>query len=326
MSIDQGSRDPVELVVDDRNAGTRLDVFLAEHFPRHSRVHLRRVIESGGVQVDGQRTKAAFRLRAGQRVTMIIPELPRAGPQPENIPLDILFEDEHLAAVNKPPGMVVHPAPGQWHGTVVNALLAHWGWDTDEPSIRPGIVHRLDKDTSGVLLVAKHRVALENLAAQFKTRQVHKTYLAVVVGRWAQRAGVIALPLGRHPIDRKKMSIHARKSRPAVSRYEVVDSGQNVSLVRLFPETGRTHQLRVHLAALNHPIIGDRLYGSRRMEHAVPRMFRDFPRQALHAEAIQFAHPENQAAVTIRAPYPDDFAHLLSQVTGQHDFPCSLTA
>jgi len=303
----------------------RLDVVIAD-LAAVSRSYAKRLIANKRVLVEGQYKKASYPVRIAEAIEIQpLPPQPTTA-RPESIPLDILYEDGSLAAINKPAGMVVHPAPGQWQGTVVNALLGHWGWDTDEPSLRPGIVHRLDKDTSGVLLVAKHRAALENLAAQFKTRQVHKTYLAVVVGRWAQRAGVIALPLGRHPIDRKKMSIHARKSRPAVSRYEVVDSGQNVSLVRLFPETGRTHQLRVHLAALNHPIIGDRLYGSRRMEHAIPRMFRDFPRQALHAEAIQFAHPENQAAVTIRAPYPDDFAHLLSQVTGQHDFPCSLTA
>lgn len=303
----------------------RLDVVIAD-LAAVSRSHAKRLIANKRVLVEGQYKKASYLVRIAEAIEIQpLPPQPTTA-RPESLPLDILYEDGSLAAINKPPGMVVHPAPGQWHGTVVNALLGHWGWDTDEPSIRPGIVHRLDKDTSGVLLVAKHRAALENLAAQFKTRQVHKTYLAVVVGRWTQRAGVIALPLGRHPIDRKKMSIHARKSRPAVSRYEVVDSAQNVTLVRLFPETGRTHQLRVHLAALNHPIIGDRLYGSRRMEHAVPSMFRDFPRQALHAEAIQFAHPENQAAVTIRAPYPEDFAHLLSQVTGQHDFPCSLTA
>jgi len=303
----------------------RLDVVIAD-LAAVSRSHAKLLILNKRVLVEGQYKKASYPVRLGEAIEIhSLPPQPTTA-TPEHIPLDILYEDSSLAAINKPPGMVVHPAPGQWHGTIVNALLGHWGWDMGEPSLRPGIVHRLDKDTSGVLLVAKHRAALENLAAQFKTRQVHKTYLAVVVGQWAQRAGIITLPLGRHPIDRKKMSIHARKSRPAVSRYEVVDSCKNVSLVQLFPETGRTHQLRVHLAALNHPIIGDRLYGSRRMEHALPSMFRDFPRQALHAEAIQFAHPGNQAAVTIRAPYPDDFAQLLLTLAGHHDARCSLTA
>ena len=303
----------------------RLDVVIAD-LAAVSRSHAKRLIANKRVLVQGQYKKASYSARIGEAIEIHPLPPPPTTARPESIPLDILYEDSSLAAINKPPGMVVHPAPGQWHGTVVNAFLGRWEWDTDEPSLRPGIVHRLDKDTSGVLLVAKHRAALEHLGAQFKTRQVHKTYLAIVVGQWDQRAGVIALPLGRHPIDRKKMSIHARKSRPAVSRYEVVDSSKNVSLVHLFPETGRTHQLRVHLAALNHPIIGDRLYGSRRMEQHLPPIFRDFPRQALHAEAIRFAHPENLAPLTIRAPYPDDFANLLSTATGWRDLPYSLTA
>ena len=290
--------------------GQRLDLVVAS-LAEISRSQAKLFIRRGHVLVDGNPQKVSYPVRSGEVIEISPPLSQPTTATPEDIPLDILYEDDSLAAINKPPGMVVHPAPGQWHGTVVNALLAYWGWNVEEASLRPGIVHRLDKDTSGVLLVAKNQTALEALAEQFKSRQVRKTYRAVVVGCLPQRKGEIAFPIGRHPQDRKKMSIHARKSRPAVSRYEVLESCRTVSLVQLFPKTGRTHQLRVHLAALNHPIIGDGLYGSRRMEKILPSEIRHFPRQALHAQAIEFMHPQDHAVVTIQAPYPADFAGLL---------------
>ena len=281
--------------------GQRLDLVVAS-LAEISRSQAKLFIKRGHVLVDGTPQKASYPVRSGE-ILDIAPLLsPPTTATPEDIPLDILYEDDSLAAINKPPGMVVHPAPGQWHGTVVNALLSYWGWKVAEASLRPGIVHRLDKDTSGVLLVAKNQTTLEALAGQFKARHVRKTYRAVVVGCLPQPEGEIFFPIGRHPQDRKKMSIHARKTRPAVSRYEVLESRRNVSLVQLFPKTGRTHQLRVHLAALNHPIIGDELYGSRRMEKTLPPEIRHFPRQALHAEAIEFMHPQDHTAMTIRAP------------------------
>jgi 23S rRNA pseudouridine1911/1915/1917 synthase len=194
---------------------------------------------------------------------------------------------------------------------VVNALLFRWGRETT-PSLRPGIVHRLDKDTSGVLLVAKEERALERLTYQFKERQVHKTYAAVVIGRFSTPTGEIAWPIGRHPTDRKKMSIHARHGRSALSRYQVVAEGDGISLVRLYPETGRTHQLRVHLAALGHPIVGDQVYGSPNAARALPPIARTFSRQALHAESLRFHHPITGAEETVVAPYPADFAQLLT--------------
>ena len=293
--------------------GQRLDLVVAA-LAEISRSQAKLFIQGRHVVVDGTPQKASYPVRSGEIIAISpLPAQPTTA-TPEDIPLDILYEDDSLAAINKPPGMVVHPAPGQWHGTVVNALLSYWGWQVEAASLRPGIVHRLDKDTSGVLLVAKTRTALEALAEQFKSRQVRKTYRAVVVGCLPQHEGEIAFPIGRHPQDRKKMSIHARKSRPAVSRYEVLESCRRVSLVRLFPKTGRTHQLRVHLAALNHPIIGDELYGSRRMEKTLPPGIRHFPRQALHAEAIEFRHPQNQTMMTLQAPYPADFARLLLEL------------
>lgn len=294
--------------------GQRLDLVVAS-LAEISRSQAKLFIKRGCVLVDGAPQKASYPVHSGETIEISpLPSQPTTA-VPEDIPLDILYEDDSLAAINKPPGMVVHPAPGQWHGTVVNALLAYWGWNIEEASLRPGIVHRLDKDTSGVLLVAKNQTALEALAEQFKSRQVRKTYRAVVVGCLPQREGEISFPIGRHPQDRKKMSIHARKSRPAVSRYEVLESCRSVSLVQLFPKTGRTHQLRVHLAALNHPIIGDDLYGSRRMEKTLPPEIRHFPRQALHAAAIEFLHPQDRTVTTIRAPYPADFVGLLLELS-----------
>ena len=292
----------------------RLDLVVAD-LVGISRSQAKLLIKHRHVLVGGAPQKASYPVRGGESIE-VSPLLPQpTTATPEDIPLDILYEDDCLAAINKPPGMVVHPAPGQWHGTVVNALLSYWGWHAEEASLRPGIVHRLDKDTSGVLLVAKNRTTLESLAEQFQSRQVHKTYGAVVVGCLPQHEGEISFPIGRHPQDRKKMSIHARKSRPAVSRYEVLKSCRHVSFVQLFPKTGRTHQLRVHLAALNHPIIGDYLYGSRRREKILPPEIQHFPRQALHAEAIEFIHPQDHTVMTIQAPYPDDFAGLLLELS-----------
>lgn len=298
------------------SARRRLDLIVAD-VAGMSRSHAKLLVEHRRVLVDGAYKKPAYPVHGGELIEVQpLPPQPTAA-VPEAIPLDILYEDEHLAAVNKPPGMVVHPAPGQWHGTLVNALLAYWGWDAQRNSLRPGIVHRLDRDTSGVMLIAKNRLILEALGAQFKARQVHKTYRAVVVGRLPQYEGMITLPIGRHPYDRKKMSVHARKTRPAESRYKLLSFRHNASCVVLYPQTGRTHQLRVHLAALHHPILGDGLYGSRRMEKTLPPSLRNFPRQALHAEAIRFTHPATRQAMTLRAPHPDDLAGLFASLSDE---------
>ncbi len=292
------------------SANRRLDAIVAD-LGEISRSHAKLLIERQHALIDGTPRKPAYPVRGGETIEIRpLPAQPVVA-EPEAIPLDVLYEDAHFAAIDKPPGMVVHPAPGQWRGTLVNALLSYWGWDAQRDSVRPGIVHRLDKDTSGVILVAKTREVLDALAAQFKAREVKKTYHAVAVGRMPQSEGMIALPVGRHPRERKKMSVHARKSRPAESRYKVLRFRHGASLVELHPKTGRTHQLRVHLAALRRPILGDEVYGSRRMEQGLSPAFRSFPRQALHAQAIEFRHPTTGNAMTVRAPYPDDFAELL---------------
>ena len=302
-------------VVTSSQAGQRLDRLLT-NLTAATRSQIKLLIDHERVRVAGQCKKAGYLVRAQEEIEVLpLPVVPSTV-TPQEIPLDVLYEDEFLAAINKPAGMVVHPAPGQWDGTVVNALLFRWRRPDVTASLRPGIVHRLDKETSGVLLVAKDERTLERLAYLFKERQVHKTYVAVVVGRFSVPTGEIAWPIGRHPVDRKKMSIHARNSRPALSRYQVVAEYGGVTLVRLCPETGRTHQLRVHLAALGHPIVGDKVYGSSAALHGRAPAVRTFPRQALHAESLQFRHPVTGAELAITAPYPADFAQLLTIFAG----------
>jgi 23S rRNA pseudouridine1911/1915/1917 synthase len=252
--------------------------------------------------------KPAFVVTGGAEVDVELPPPEPLAAEPEPLPLVVLYEDAALLAIDKPPGMVVHPAPGARRGTLVNALLHRLGSlaGVGSPE-RPGIVHRLDRDTSGVLLVARTAAALEALARQFRERRVEKQYVALVRGALAA-TGTIDRPIGRHPRERKRMSVRSRHGRPAVTRWAALERFPGLTLVRLMPETGRTHQLRVHLAAAGHPIVGDRVYGGRPgAAQAVP-----FPRQALHAEEIRFAHPVDGRPMTVRAPLPPDIAALLA--------------
>lgn len=296
--------------------GKRLDVALAQ-LTDETRSQIKVLIDEQRVWVDGVHRKASHLVSSGERIEVLpLPSVPTAT-EPQDIPLEILYEDESLAAINKPPGMVVHPAPGQWRGTVANALLFRWGWRDEAEALRPGIVHRLDKDTSGVLLIAKNRQILERLSLAFKERQVHKTYLAIACGRFATATGTIALPIGRHPIDRKKMAVRVHGGRAALSRYQKIAETSTLSLLHLFPETGRTHQLRVHLAAIGHPIVGDKVYGGAKGSGgANDGLVQTFPRQALHAESITLCHPVTGKNLSIRAPYPADLLSLLALFPG----------
>ncbi len=294
----------------------RLDRFLATLPALGTRSRAKGLLDDGLVSVDGQPRKAAHALRSGERVSVTVPPPEPAGVEAEALPLTLLYEDAHLLAIDKPPGMVVHPAPGARSGTVVNALLHHLGTlaGVGDPD-RPGIVHRLDRDTSGVLLVARTPQALEGLARQFRDRTLSKRYVAVVHGVVRANAGVVDQAIGRHPQHRQRMSVRTRRGRAAVTRYEVVERFAGASLLRLAPETGRTHQLRVHLAAIGHPIVGDRLYGGGRSRPAPPpsvaAILAACPRQALHAESLAFTHPVSGEAVVVRAPLPADLADLL---------------
>lgn len=291
--------------------GQRLDLVLAR-LTEKTRSQIKLLVDEQRVWVEGEVVKAGHLVKEGELLEVLpLPPVPSTV-EPQDIPLDVLFEDQYLIAINKPPGMVVHPAPGQWDGTVVNALLFRGGWTQGDATLRPGIVHRLDKDTSGVLLIAKNLRILEQLSCAFKERRVHKTYLAVVVGRPRASSGIIELSIGRHPVNRKKMAVRRYGGRDSVSRYQLIAETTGLSLLRLFPETGRTHQLRVHLATIGHPIVGDHTYGGDigNVRNVSP-IARTFARQALHAEQIEFLHPVSGAPLCIGAPYPQDFLRLL---------------
>lgn len=299
---------PELITVEIRGTRQRLDRYLASLERFGSRAAVQRLIAAGQVLLEGRAASADDLLKPGMTIS-VTATAPPADPsiaRPEEIPLVILHEDPWLIVIDKPAGLVVHPATGNWRGTLVNALLYHWGGalpGLDER--RPGVVHRLDKDTSGVLVVAKDPDTQWRLTEQFRAREVHKEYLAFVWGRPRPASGCIDQPIGRHPVERKRMAIHA-KGRAAVTRYEVVESGPKISLLQVRPETGRTHQIRVHLASLGHPIVADRVYG-KAPSAAVPT---GLARQALHAHTLSFLHPASGEQVRFTAPLPADLRAL----------------
>ena len=320
----QLSEEPVEFVVDESEAGQRIDTLLAIHFHDYSRGHLRRVITAGGVLVDGKRTKPAYHVQAGQRVAIGLPEIPRETPRPENIPLEILYQDDDLVVVNKPPGMVVHPARGHWSGTLAGALQFHFGpslSSTGGPT-RPGIVHRLDRDTSGAILVARTDQAHSKLAMQFESRTIEKEYFALVVGRPDRDRDIIDRSIGVHPVHRERMAISRddEDARSAQTFYEVVERFDGFASVRAMPKTGRTHQIRVHLAHIGCPVLCDRQYGGRAQitRGEIRRDLSDeeilLGRQALHAFRLRFAHPRTGEPIQIEAPLPADMLGVLAEL------------
>lgn len=279
----------------------RLDRWLAEVWPDVSRARWQRAIAAGLVSVNGAAARASGPLRAGDEVRAQEPPPGerRADAQPENIPLEILHEDDDLVCLNKPAGLVVHPAVGNWTGTLVNALLHHADrLSSGGHPLRPGVVHRLDKDTSGCILIAKNDAAHAALAKQFAERTTRKTYLAVVRGRPRATAGVITGAIARHPVHRQRMSVSNRPdARAAETAWKLLASDGKTSLLECRPKTGRTHQIRVHLKHLGHPIAGDRVYGGGA----------DFPRQLLHAWKLEVLHPRTAQPLEFCAPLPDDF-------------------
>ncbi len=298
----------------------RLDQFLAHQYPQYSRSQIKRLIETGYVTVNGELKKPSYLLKGGEKVAMArrAPELPEAGP--EDIPLDILYEDRDIIVINKPAGMVAHPAPGNVHGTLVNALLHHV---TDLAGIggelRPGIVHRLDKGTTGVMIVAKNDQAHRELSRQFKQRIVKKVYRALVFGNFPQKKGTIALPIGRDTAHRRKFSSQSRKTREAVTHYEVEKQYENLALLKVGLETGRTHQIRVHLSEKHHPIVGDTLYGARSFismvkNETLRHRLEELGRPLLHAAELRVLHPASKKEVEFTAPLPKDFQSVLESL------------
>lgn len=318
------SSEPVELCIDAAESGFRLDAYLAARFPDYSRVLLRRVIMAGGVKIDGRNGKPAYRLKPGQRVSIMLPDIPRQTPRPEEIPLDVLYEDEHLAVINKPPGMVVHPARGHWSGTLASALQFRYGQSLSAAGglNRPGIVHRLDRDTSGAILVARNDIAHSKLAKQFAGRSIEKEYFALVAGAPPCDRDLIDCPIGIHPHVREKMAIRhdGVQTRPAQTFYEVVERFDGFAAVAARPKTGRTHQIRVHLHHVGCPVLCDRQYGGRSQltRGEVRRDPTDelvlLDRQALHARRLRFLHPATGEPLEIEAPLPSDIADTLAEL------------
>ncbi|HBV85911.1 MAG TPA: RNA pseudouridine synthase [Desulfosporosinus sp.] len=290
--------------------GIRLDVGVAEVLEK-SRSFVQGLLAQECIRVNGSPKKANYRVRVGDKIEVIIPSPREAIAEPENIPLEILYEDEDVLVVNKPQGMVVHPAPGAWTGTMVNALLYHCNnLSGINGVLRPGIVHRIDKDTSGILVVAKNDSAHQGLAAQLKAHTMKRLYLALVHGVMAEPSGTVDAPIGRDPADRKRMAVVMQNSKLAVTHYTILERFKDTTYLEVRLETGRTHQIRVHMAYIKHPVLGDPVYGPKKDQYGLPG-------QMLHAAHLGFEHPLNGKWMEFDAPVPETFAKLLEKLSFQ---------
>jgi len=322
--------------VTEKHVSKRLDMYIAHYEPHISRNRIQTLIKSGLALVDGKPEKPGYKVKLGEHITLELPEKKVHDVLPEPIPLSVLYEDSHIIVVNKPPGLVVHPAPGNYTGTLVNALLYHYG---SLPTRRPltsvlspqgrglgegrfsgregdereraGIVHRLDKDTSGVMVVARTQDALRSLSAQFKNRTIKKRYLALVAGVIKKGSGTIEVGLGRHVKERKKMSTHTHHAREAITSFVVKERYKKATLVEVEIKTGRTHQIRVHLAHIGHPVLGDRVYGGGKSSTFGETII---TRQMLHAETLSFLHPDTGKSITFSASPPKDMAEIIDKL------------
>lgn len=290
------------------NSTERLDINLAVRIKSLSRAQIQSLIDKGKVTVNGRIKKSSYKLKKGDKI-WIDYQIPKAMQiEPQNIPLHILYQDDYIIVLDKPSGIVVHPGAGNRKNTLVNALLYHLPQireiGTEE---RPGIVHRLDKETSGVLIVAKNLKAYQSLKKQFKKREVDKVYVGLIKGKMPQKEGEISHPIGRHVKDRKRMSIRTRKPRVAITYYSVLKELIQFTLLKIKPLTGRTHQIRVHFSALGHPIVGDKHYGGGKLEVNPPRMF-------LHAQELIVIHPATREKVSFFSPLPADLSNFLKKI------------
>ncbi|HEY2932560.1 MAG TPA: RluA family pseudouridine synthase [Acidobacteriota bacterium] len=304
-----------QLIVNEEDAGSRLDKFLAHSLQDFSRTFFARLIDEQRVYVNGvAETRARRSLKAGDSISLTIPPPEPSTLQAEDLPLDVLYEDDWLAVVVKAAGMTVHPGAGRRSGTLANALMHRFGTLSRADPSRPGIVHRLDRDTSGLLLVAKNERAHHKLARQFQRREVQKHYLALVYGTGLDLHGKIELPVGRHPHHRTRMAV-TRAGRPALTLYDVLETFAHFTYLKINLKTGRTHQIRVHLSHKNHPVVGDAVYGRGRLQNVqrpeIEGRLRQFNRLFLHAASLSFLHPKTGAAMTFESPLPPDLVDLL---------------
>jgi 23S rRNA pseudouridine1911/1915/1917 synthase len=313
-----GGKSNISVILPAEAAGQRLDRALADAVPSLSRERLKALMLEGAVTVAGKRPTPSLRVVGGEEVSVSVPEAAPATAQAQQIPLAIVYEDADLIIVDKPAGLVVHPAAGNLDGTLVNALLHHCAGQLSGIGgvARPGIVHRIDKDTSGLLVVAKTDLAHEGLAKQFATHSIGRRYLAVVAGRPSPPAGRIEGAIGRHPVHRKKMDIVSPgKGKHAVTHYRTLQPLKDAALVECRLETGRTHQVRVHMASSGHPLLGDPLYGRARASHRDILKSLGFGRQALHARSLQLVHPRTQENLAFESPVPSDIQELIEALS-----------
>ncbi len=293
--------------------GLRIDKFLAEEFPEMSRSYIQKLIKDEQVTVNGKIVKANFKIAEADTVVLNQPELKEPDILAENIPLDILYEDSDLLIVNKPKGMVVHPSAGHYSGTLVNALMYHCKDDLSGINgvMRPGIVHRIDMDTTGSLLVCKNDLTHNDIAEQLKVHSIRRVYHAIVHGVLKDDEGTIDAPIGRHPIDRKKMSINHKNGKEAVTHYKVIKRFRDYTYIQCQLETGRTHQIRVHMSSIKHPLVGDLVYGPAKCPFKLQG-------QTLHAKIIGIIHPRTKEYLEVDAPLPEYFVSLLNKLENMH--------
>jgi len=298
----------IQITVAENEAGQRLDAFLAAKIPDMSRSYIQKLIEDGLILVNGQSTKGKVKTYSGMNIEVYMPEAEPLQVKPENIPLNIVYEDSDILIINKPRDMVVHPAPGNKDNTLVNALLYHCRDSLSDINgiIRPGIVHRIDKDTTGLIAVAKNNKAHQSLAQQLKDRSMKRVYEAIVEGIIKEDRGTIDAPIGRHPIDRKRMAVTPGKGKEAVTHFEVLERLKGATYIRVRLETGRTHQIRVHMSYINHPVYGDLLYGRNTKKLTGGQM--------LHARFLRLRHPSTGEYMEFEAELPGDFIELLESL------------
>ncbi|MCX8130649.1 MAG: RluA family pseudouridine synthase [Clostridia bacterium] len=299
--------DDLKLFSDQENM--RIDAWLSVKLENHSRTYVQKLIDDGFVKVNGKDIKTNYKVKINDEISVNIPKPEKLDVKPEKIDLDIVYEDEDIIVVNKPKGMVVHPAAGNHTGTLVNALMEYCkeGLSDINGVIRPGIVHRIDKDTSGVLVIAKNNLAHERLSEKLKIHDIKRVYVAIVDGIIREESGKIDAPIGRHPVERKEMCVNTKNGRRAVTYFKVLERFKDATLIEVTLETGRTHQIRVHMSYIGHPVTGDKVYGKKKQKLNIDG-------QALHAKILGFEHPVSKKYLEFEAPIPGYFQNLLEDL------------